>query len=139
MQPALQERSEALRATGARVEPCVADCGYGSRHQAVTPRRLPIDAFGQIDGFFNNASVRRKPAPTHEYDVAEFDCFTRVNMRGVLSSDCATCCPIMVRRGARARSSAGPRSAASAGSQEACAYNASKATRRRRIDPCGCE
>src|SRR3546814_20277897 len=29
--------------------------------------------FGRIDGFFNNAGIEGKLAPTHEYDVEEFD------------------------------------------------------------------
>src|ERR1051326_3990701 len=73
----LAERSEALRSRGARVEPCVADCGEEADVKRYA--QAAIDAFGRIDGFFNNAGVEGKLAPTHEYDVSEFDRLTRAS------------------------------------------------------------
>ncbi len=118
----LAERTEALRARGARVAACVADCG-----EEVEVRRYvqaALDAFGRIDGFFNNAGVEGKLAPTHEYDVAEFDRLMRVNLRGVFLG-LRYVLPDMVRRG-----SGSVVNMASIGSERglagACAYNATK-------------
>ena len=118
----LAQRSDALRSKGARVEACVADCGEESDVKRYA--QAAIDAFGRIDGFFNNAGVEGKLAPTHEYDVAEFDRLTRVNMRGVFLG-LRYVLPDMVRRGAGAVVNM-----ASIGSERglagACAYNATK-------------
>ena len=120
--PRLAERADALRAQGGRVEACVADCG----EQADVERyaQAAVDAFGRIDGFFNNAGVEAKLAPTHEYDVAEFDRLVRVNLRGVFLG-LRYVLPDMVRRG-----SGSVVNMASIGSERglagACAYNATK-------------
>ena len=45
--------------------------------------KAAMDTFGKIDGFFNNAGIEGKLAPTHEYDVEEFDKVLRVNLRGM--------------------------------------------------------
>jgi NAD(P)-dependent dehydrogenase (short-subunit alcohol dehydrogenase family) len=65
----LAERTEALRAQRGRVEKCVADCGEEADVKRYA--QAAIDAFGQIDGFFNNAGVEGKLAPTHEYELGE--------------------------------------------------------------------
>ena len=118
----LAERTEALRAKGGQVEKCVADCGEEADVKRYA--QAAIDAFGRIDGFFNNAGVEGKLAPTHEYDVAEFDRLTRVNMRGVFLG-LRYVLPDMVRRG-----SGSVVNMASIGSERglagACAYNATK-------------
>jgi NAD(P)-dependent dehydrogenase (short-subunit alcohol dehydrogenase family) len=118
----LAERAKALRAQGGRVEECVADCGEVADVQRYA--QGAIDTFGRIDGFFNNAGVEGKLAPTHEYDVAEFDRLTRVNMRGVFLG-LRYVLPDMVRRG-----SGSVVNMASIGSERglagACAYNATK-------------
>ncbi len=118
----LAERSEALRAKGGRVEKFVADCG--DEGDVKRYAQAAIDAFGRIDGFFNNAGVEGKLAPTHEYDVAEFDRLTRVNMRGVFLG-LRYVLPDMVKRGAGSVVNM-----ASIGSERglagACAYNATK-------------
>lgn len=120
--PKLAERTEALRAGGARVEKCVADCGEETDVKRYA--QAAIAAFGRIDGFFNNAGVEGKLAPTHEYEVAEFDRLTRVNMRGVFLG-LRYVLPDMVRRGSGAVVNM-----ASIGSERglagACAYNATK-------------
>ncbi len=77
----LAERTTTLRGQGFRVEQCVADCGEEADVQRYA--QAGIDAFGKIDGFFNNAGVEGKLAPTHEYEVAEFDRLMRVDLRGV--------------------------------------------------------
>jgi NAD(P)-dependent dehydrogenase (short-subunit alcohol dehydrogenase family) len=111
-----------LRAQGVKVEPCVADCGEEAdvRRYAQTA----FETFGRIDGFFNNAGVEGKLAPTHEYDVDEFDRLMRVNLRGVFLG-LRHVLPYMVRQGSGAVVNM-----ASIGSERglagACAYNASK-------------
>ena len=118
----LTERVSTLRAQGVRAEPCVADCGEEAdvRRYAQTA----FETFGRIDGFFNNAGVEGKLAPTHEYDVEEFDRLMRVNLRGVFLG-LRHVLPFMVRQGAGAVVNM-----ASIGSERglagACAYNASK-------------
>ena len=118
----LAERVEALRGKGAQVVPCVADCGEESEVERYA--QTAIDTFGRIDGFFNNAGVEGKLAPTHEYDVSEFDRLTRVNMRGVFLG-LRYVLPDMVKRG-----SGSVVNMASIGSERglagACAYNATK-------------
>lgn len=118
----LEERASALRAMGASVEACVADCG----EQADVERyaQAALDAFGQVDGFFNNAGVEGALAPTHEYDIAEFDRLMRVNLRGMFLG-LRFVLPDMVRRGAGSVVNM-----ASIGSERglagACAYNVTK-------------
>src|SRR3954464_9312059 len=56
----LAERVEALRAKGAQVVPCVADCGEESAVERYA--QAAIGTFGRIDGFFNNAGVEGKLA-----------------------------------------------------------------------------
>jgi NAD(P)-dependent dehydrogenase (short-subunit alcohol dehydrogenase family) len=118
----LEERTEQLRSTGATVEQCVADCGEEADTQRYA--QAAVDAFGQIDGFFNNAGVEGKLAPTHEYDVAEFDRLMRVNLRGMFLG-LRHVLPDMVRRG-----KGSVVNTASIGSERglagACAYNATK-------------
>jgi NAD(P)-dependent dehydrogenase (short-subunit alcohol dehydrogenase family) len=83
-----------------------------------------IDNFGRIDGFFNNAGIEGKLAPTHEYPVDEFDKVLRVNLRGMFLG-LRYVLPDMVRRGKGAVVNT-----ASIGSERglagACAYNAAK-------------
>jgi NAD(P)-dependent dehydrogenase (short-subunit alcohol dehydrogenase family) len=122
----LAERTEALGAQvgerGGRVEKCVADCGEEADVQRYV--QAAIDAFGRIDGFFNNAGIEGKLAPTHEYDVAEFDRLMRVNLRGVFLG-LRYVIAHMVKRGSGAVVNM-----ASIGSERglagACAYNAAK-------------
>lgn len=118
----LAERAEALRSQGGRVEKCVADCGEEADVKRYA--QAALDAFGQVDGFFNNAGVEGKLAPTHEYDVTEFDRLVRVNLRGVFLG-MRYVLPDMVRRG-----SGSVVNTASIGSERglagACAYNATK-------------
>jgi NAD(P)-dependent dehydrogenase (short-subunit alcohol dehydrogenase family) len=65
----LAERAGTLRKQGAPVEPCLADCGEEADVRRYA--QAAVDAFGRIDGFFNNAGVEGKLAPTQEYVVAE--------------------------------------------------------------------
>lgn len=118
----LAERAQSLRAQGLKVEPCVADCGDEVAVQRYA--QAANDRFGKIDGFFNNAGVEGKLAPTHEYDIAEFDRLMRVDLRGVFLG-LRFVLPFMVKRGKGAVVNM-----ASIGSERglagACAYNAAK-------------
>jgi NAD(P)-dependent dehydrogenase (short-subunit alcohol dehydrogenase family) len=118
----LAERAESLRGRAGRIETCVADCGEEADVKRYA--QAAVDAFGRIDGFFNNAGVEGKLAPTHEYDVAEFDRLMRVNLRGVFLG-LRHVLPHMVKRGSGAVVNT-----ASIGSERglagACAYNATK-------------
>jgi NAD(P)-dependent dehydrogenase (short-subunit alcohol dehydrogenase family) len=118
----LDERTQTLRARGLKVEQCVADCGEEADVKRYA--QAAVDAFGRIDGFFNNAGVEGKLAPTHEYDVAEFDRLMRVDLRGVFLG-LRFVLPFMVKAGRGAVVNM-----ASIGSERglagACAYNAAK-------------
>ena len=86
--------------------------------------KAAMDTFGRIDGFFNNAGIEGKLAPTHEYDVEEFDKVLRVNLRGMFLG-LRYVLPHMVAAGKGAVVNT-----ASIGSERglagACAYNAAK-------------
>jgi NAD(P)-dependent dehydrogenase (short-subunit alcohol dehydrogenase family) len=86
--------------------------------------KAALDAFGRIDGFFNNAGIEGKLAPTHEYPVDEFDKVLRVNLRGMFLG-LRYVIPHMVAAGRGAVVNT-----ASIGSERglagACAYNAAK-------------
>jgi NAD(P)-dependent dehydrogenase (short-subunit alcohol dehydrogenase family) len=118
----LDERMQTLRARGLKVEQCVADCGEEADVKRYA--QAAMDVFGRIDGFFNNAGVEGKLAPTHEYDVAEFDRLMRVDLRGVFLG-LRFVLPFMVKAGRGAVVNM-----ASIGSERglagACAYNAAK-------------
>ncbi len=45
--------------------------------------RKAVDTYGRIDGFFNNAGIEGKVAPTAEYDEAMFDTVMNINVKGV--------------------------------------------------------
>ena len=100
----------ALAKRGTRVHRAYAEAAHG--------------AFGHVDGFFNNAGIEGTLAPTHEYDVAEFDHVLHVNLRGMFLG-LRYVLPPMVARGKGAVVNT-----ASIGSERglagACAYNAAK-------------
>ena len=60
--------------------------------------RTAIEAFGQIDCFFNNAGIEGKVAPTADYDEAVFDQVIDVNVKGVFLG-LRHVLPEMIRRG----------------------------------------
>lgn len=99
-----------------------ADCA--DEEQVKAYAQAALDAFGQVDGFFNNAGIEGTLAPTHEYPVEEFDRVLHVNLRGMFLG-LRYVLPHMVRRGKGAVVNT-----ASIGSERglagACAYNAAK-------------
>jgi NAD(P)-dependent dehydrogenase (short-subunit alcohol dehydrogenase family) len=118
----LEKRTAQLKDAGHDVAAFHADIAEEEQVKAYT--RAALDAFGQVDGFFNNAGIEGTLAPTHEYPVDEFDKVLRVNLRGMFLG-LRHVLPDMVRRGSGAVVNT-----ASIGSERglagACAYNAAK-------------
>jgi NAD(P)-dependent dehydrogenase (short-subunit alcohol dehydrogenase family) len=118
----LRKRTAQLKDAGHDVAAFHAD--IAEEEQVKAYAKAALDAFGQVDGFFNNAGIEGTLAPTHEYPVDEFDKVLRVNLRGMFLG-LRYVLPDMVRRGAGAVVNT-----ASIGSERglagACAYNAAK-------------
>ena len=118
----LMQRVDALKAGGGDAIAHVADCADEAAVEAYAS--AAIDAFGKIDGFFNNAGIEGELAPTHEYDIAMFDKIIRVNLRSMFLG-LRFVIPHMVAAGRGAVVNT-----ASIGSERglagACAYNAAK-------------
>lgn len=118
----LAERAGELSAKGYRVIAHVADCADEVAVEAYA--RAAFEAFGKIDGFFNNAGIEGELAPTHEYDIGWFDKVLHVNLRGMFLG-LRFVLPYMVAAGQGAVVNT-----ASIGSERglagACAYNAAK-------------
>jgi NAD(P)-dependent dehydrogenase (short-subunit alcohol dehydrogenase family) len=118
----LEKRTAQLKDAGHDVAAFHAD--IAEEEQVKAYARAALDAFGQVDGFFNNAGIEGTLAPTHEYPVDEFDKVLRVNLRGMFLG-LRHVLPDMVRRGSGAVVNT-----ASIGSERglagACAYNAAK-------------
>jgi NAD(P)-dependent dehydrogenase (short-subunit alcohol dehydrogenase family) len=118
----LAERVQAMKDAGFDAIGHVADCA--NEAQTIGYAEAALAAFGQVDGFFNNAGIEGQLAPTHKYDVAEYDRVMSVNLRGMFLG-LRYVLPDMVRRGSGAVVNT-----ASIGSERglagACAYNAAK-------------
>jgi NAD(P)-dependent dehydrogenase (short-subunit alcohol dehydrogenase family) len=118
----LQARTKQLTDAGHAAVAFRADISDEAQAKAYT--QAALDAFGKVDGFFNNAGIEGHLAPTHEYEVAEFDRVLHVNLRGMFLG-LRYVLPDMVRRGSGAVVNT-----ASIGSERglagACAYNAAK-------------
>lgn len=100
----------------------VADCADETQVEGYA--EAAMSAWGRIDGFFNNAGIEGTLAPTHEYQVDEFDKIIRVNLRSMFLG-LRFVLPHMVAAGKGAVVNT-----ASIGSERglagACAYNAAK-------------
>lgn len=118
----LAARARQLAAGGAAVAACAADVSRSADVQAYVAAAL--ERYGRIDGLFNNAGIEGHIAPTWEYDEAEFDRVTRVNVNGVFLG-MRHVMPVMLGQG-----SGSIVNTASIGSERglagACTYNASK-------------
>src|SRR5690606_4393993 len=77
----LEQCTEALRSAGHDAVGYVADCADEAAVEGYV--HAAMGSFGRIDGFFNNAGIEGSLAPTHEYDIAEFDKIIRVNLRSM--------------------------------------------------------
>lgn len=118
----LEQCTEALRSAGHDAVGYVADCADEAAVEGYV--HAAMGSFGRIDGFFNNAGIEGGLAPTHEYDIAEFDKIIRVNLRSMFLG-LRFVIPHMVAAGRGAVVNT-----ASIGSERglagACAYNAAK-------------
>lgn len=118
----LAARAAELQAKGYRALAHVADCADETAVEGYAAAAM--EAFGKIDGFFNNAGIEGDLAPTHEYDIAMFDKVLHVNLRGMFLG-LRFVLPHMVAAGKGAVVNT-----ASIGSERglagACAYNAAK-------------
>ncbi len=118
----LEARTGELAGAGHRAIAHHADCA--DEAQVAAYARAAMDAFGKVDGFFNNAGIEGDLAPTHEYDLAMFDRIIRVNLRSMFLG-LRFVLPHMVAAGRGAVVNT-----ASIGSERglagACAYNAAK-------------
>lgn len=118
----LDQRVKTLTDAGFKAIGHKADCADEAQVEAYA--KAALDAFGKVDGFFNNAGIEGDLAPTHEYDIAMFDKVLHVNLRGMFLG-LRFVLPAMVARGKGAVVNT-----ASIGSERglagACAYNAAK-------------
>ena len=118
----LEQRVRTLSDAGYSVIGHHADCA--DERQVIGYAEAALKAMGRVDGFFNNAGIEGHLAPTHEYEVAEFDRVLHVNLRGMFLG-LRYVLPPMVARGKGAVVNT-----ASIGSERglagACAYNAAK-------------
>jgi NAD(P)-dependent dehydrogenase (short-subunit alcohol dehydrogenase family) len=118
----LERRVDELRNEGCDAITHLADCAEETAVAGYA--QAAVDAFGRIDGFFNNAGIEGVLAPTHEYPVDEFDKIIRVNLRSMFLG-LRFVLPHMVAAGRGAVVNT-----ASIGSERglagACAYNAAK-------------
>ncbi len=118
----LAARTAELTAAGHTAVAHVADCA--DEHAVAGYADAAMQAFGTIDGFFNNAGIEGDLAPTHEYDIAMFDKIIRVNLRSMFLG-LRFVLPHMVAAGKGAVVNT-----ATIGSERglagACAYNAAK-------------
>jgi NAD(P)-dependent dehydrogenase (short-subunit alcohol dehydrogenase family) len=114
--------TDKLRTAGYDAIGYVADCA--DENSVAGYAKAAMEAFGRIDGFFNNAGIEGDLAPTHEYDIAMFDKIIRVNLRSMFLG-LRFVIPHMVAAGKGAVVNT-----ASIGSERglagACAYNAAK-------------
>ncbi len=115
-------RERELQARGAEVASQQADVSKSADVKAFVAATLT--RYGRIDGLFNNAGIEGHIAPTWEYDEAEFDRVTRVNVNGVFLG-MRHVLGVMIAQGSGAIVNT-----ASIGSERglagACTYNASK-------------
>ena len=118
----LEARTAELKAAGHDAIAHRADCADEKAVEGYA--RAAIDAFGKVDGFFNNAGIEGVLSPTHEYPIDEFDKIIRVNLRSMFLG-LRYVLPHMVAAGRGAVVNT-----ASIGSERglagACAYNAAK-------------
>src|ERR1700683_3951069 len=119
---AMSARRGAVGALGGQWEAQVAERKKSADVQAYVARALQL--FGRIDGFFNNAGMEGKLAPTYEYEEAEFDRIVAVNQKGIFLG-LRHVLPVMLSQGHGAVVNTGS-IASERGLAGACAYNATK-------------
>lgn len=118
----LQARADELARDGASVRSFRADVSDGEQVRGYV--RAALEAFGRIDGLFNNAGIEGRIAPIQDYDEAEFDRIVAVNLRGIFLG-LRHVIPVMLTQGEGAIVNTGS-IASERGLAGACAYNATK-------------
>ena len=118
----LAARRGAVAAAGTRVETCRADVSKAADVQAYVAAAQ--QAFGRVDGLFNNAGSEGKLASTEAYDIDEFDRLMAVNLRSIFLG-MRFVLPVMLAQGAGAIVNTGS-IASERGLANNCAYNATK-------------
>jgi len=118
----LVERHPVVAALGTQVELCQADCSRSEDVQAYV--RQAQQAFGHIDGLFNNAGSEGRINRFEQYDEAEFDRIISNNLRSIFLG-LRHVAPVMLAQGGGAIVNTGS-IASERGLAGACAYNASK-------------
>lgn len=94
--PSLREVAAGLQATGAQVLAHAADVTRQAEVQAYVD--AAVQAFGGIDGFFNNAGVLGRMHPLIAYPEDEFDQVMAVNVKAAWLG-IKLVAPVMLRRG----------------------------------------
>ena len=118
----LAERRGAVEAHGRRVATLRADVSRSEDVQAYV--RAAQQAFGRIDGLFNNAGTEGTIASIEAYDEAEFDRIVAINLRSIFLG-LRHVIPVMLAQGQGAVVNTGS-IASERGLGGACAYNATK-------------
>ncbi len=118
----LAERRGAVEAYGRRVATLRADVSRSEDVQAYV--RAAQQAFGRIDGLFNNAGTEGTIASIEAYDEAEFDRIVAINLRSIFLG-LRHVIPVMLAQGQGAVVNTGS-IASERGLGSACAYNATK-------------
>jgi len=118
----LVARRAAVEAFGTQVRICHADVSRSKDVQAYVSATR--EAFGRIDGLFNNAGTEGKIASIETYEEAEFDRLIAVNLRSIFLG-MRHVIPVMLEQGGGAIVNTGS-IASERGLAGACAYNATK-------------
>lgn len=118
----LVERHAAVAALGTQIDMCRADCSRSEDVQAYV--RQAQQAFGRVDGLFNNAGTEGRISPIEQYDEAEFDRILANNLRSMFLG-LRHVVPVMLAQGGGAVVNTAS-IASERGLAGACAYNASK-------------
>jgi NAD(P)-dependent dehydrogenase (short-subunit alcohol dehydrogenase family) len=118
----LASRRADVAAFGTKVETFRADVSQSDQVQGYV--KAAQQAFGRIDGLFNNAGTEGKVASIESYDESEFDRLIAVNLRSIFLG-MRHVIPLMLAQGGGAVVNTGS-IASERGLAGACAYNATK-------------
>jgi NAD(P)-dependent dehydrogenase (short-subunit alcohol dehydrogenase family) len=81
---ALEDASNAVLAKAPDSETISITADVSNEDQAKSYVEQTIQAFGRIDGLYNNAGIEGKQYPVEEYDAAMLDKVLDINLKGVL-------------------------------------------------------
>lgn len=80
----VEQVADAIVAAGGQCVPCRADVASADDCRAMVA--LAIDAYGRLDGAFNNAGIDGPLAPAADYPEDAFDQVIAINLKGVWNS-----------------------------------------------------